>query len=81
MSVFKINTSHHSCGDSSCDECIYGYPRKCRCGGYVHAEHVGSEKGGSSFKYLCDKCYDRFLKQPSHDFRRKPKRPHERKKS
>ncbi len=77
MSNLQINTTYHNCGDSRCEECIYGYPRKCRCGGFVHAEHVISDasKGGSGFKYLCDKCHDRFLKQPiTNDIRRDNRR-------
>ena len=84
MSSLQIHTTQHTCGESQCDECIYGYPRKCGCGGLVHAEHVVVDvsKGGSGFKYLCDNCRDRFLKQPvSHDNKRPFKKKKERKKS
>jgi hypothetical protein len=83
MSKLQINATYHICGDARCEECLFGYPRKCRCGGLVHAEHVVSDvaKGGSGFKYLCDKCHDKFLKQPyQQDLRRKPRNKNERKK-
>lgn len=62
---FQVITCHHTRNQSVCEECIYGYPRKCKCGGYVHAEHMASESAKQSnlFKYLCDKCGDNFLKQ------------------
>ena len=60
MSNFiSINNSKHQIGQSSCDECLNGYPRKCRCGGMIHAEYGGQN---SPSKYICDKCGDRFVK-------------------
>lgn len=70
MSNFlQINNSKHQISSSHCDECLNGYPRKCRCGGYVHAEHMGQHMQS---KYLCDKCGDKFLKNNHVPKTRKP---------
>lgn len=59
MNFLNINNSKHQRGHSSCDECLNGYPRRCCCGGYIHAEHIGQNLPS---KYLCDKCGDKFVK-------------------
>jgi len=41
MSFINIGSSKHQVGQSSCDECLNGYPRKCCCGGMIHAEFDG----------------------------------------
>jgi hypothetical protein len=59
MNFLSINNSKHQRGQSFCDECLNGYPRRCRCSGYIHAEHIGQNLPS---KYLCDKCGDKFVK-------------------
>lgn len=34
----------HFAEGMSCQQCWYGYPKPCSCGGLVHAEYVGSSK-------------------------------------
>ena len=52
---------HHESGDHTfCPGCWSGYPKKCECGGVVHAE-FGDEDQDSDYwlSYACDKCgYD-----------------------
>ena len=69
MSFLSIGNSNHQIGQPSCDECLSGYPRKCRCGGMIHAE-FGVQNSPS--KYLCDKCGDRFIKNTYAPKNRKP---------
>lgn len=69
MSFLNIGSSKHQIGQSSCDECLSGYPRKCRCGGMIHAEFGGQN---SPSKYLCDKCGDRFIRNTYVPKNRKP---------
>lgn len=69
MSFLSIGNSKHQIGQPSCDECLSGYPRKCRCGGMIHAE-FGVQNSPS--KYLCDKCGDRFIKNTHAPKNRKP---------
>jgi len=69
MSFLGIGNSKHQIGQPSCDECLSGYPRKCRCGGMIHAE-FGVQNSPS--KYLCDKCGDRFIKNTYAPKNRKP---------
>jgi|LakMenE18May11ns_1017448.scaffolds.fasta_scaffold9955817_4 hypothetical protein len=60
MNFVCIGNAKHQIGQSSCDECLSGYPRKCHCGGMIHAE-FGSQNLPS--KYICDKCGDKFMRQ------------------
>lgn len=59
MNFINIGNSKHQVGEFSCDECLSGYPRKCQCGGMIHAE-FGVQNSPS--KYLCDNCGDKFVK-------------------
>ena len=50
----------HVENDEHCDGCWSGYPRKCECGGLIHAE-FGDENYDMDYYliYYCDKCgYD-----------------------
>jgi hypothetical protein len=73
MSFLNIGSSKHQIGHSSCDECLSGYPRKCRCGGMIHAEFGGQNMPS---KYLCDKCNDKFVKNsyPNKNYKTLPKK-------
>lgn len=60
------NLGHHPGGDR-CLRCEPGYPRPCKCGGFVHKTPVGSLEqravsrvllGGNVCDLSCDRCGD-----------------------
>lgn len=55
--TIKIDESEHIIGDCDCDFCWTGYPKKCECGGLIHAEFIDEGCNGDvSIAYQCDKC-------------------------
>lgn len=70
MNFVCIGNAKHQVGQSSCDECLSGYPRKCHCGGMIHAE-FGSQNLPS--KYICDKCGDKFIRQLNTNYNKNKK--------
>lgn len=48
--------SGHEADDLDCKRCLPDYPRRCACGGLVHAQ--ASVAGGEGFHlvYCCDRC-------------------------
>lgn len=51
-----FDLSHHDLDHSNCSCCLHGYPRKCSCGGLIHAESEYDESSGLSIVFKCDKC-------------------------
>ncbi|MCX7709115.1 MAG: hypothetical protein N2484_04630 [Clostridia bacterium] len=51
-----IHLSHHDVDQANCHGCLHGFPRKCSCGGHIHAETRMNEESGVSIEYKCDKC-------------------------
>ena len=51
---FVTRMGVHEWGNPGCDDCPQGYPRRCECGGLIHAE---VESDGFTLK--CDGCFER----------------------
>jgi len=50
-------TEPHGVGDPKCTECWMHYPKKCECGGLVHASFGDEDADGDYWLYRkCDKC-------------------------
>ena len=51
----------HNIGDANCPNCWPNYPRRCVCGGLIHA-HFGDENyDGDYWLFVrCDKCGDEY---------------------
>lgn len=59
--AFILNKSEHTVGDHRCCECWRGYPVKCLCGGFIHAQFVKEEWDNNLIlTYGCDVCGDKF---------------------
>lgn len=59
--AFFVNKSEHVAGDRRCVECYAGYPAKCVCGGFIHAQFVKEDwEGFKDIAFLCDRCGDKF---------------------
>ena len=55
--TFKIDGDDHRIGDDGCQECWCGYPKKCVCGGLVHAAFGDENSDGDYWLYKkCDQC-------------------------
>jgi hypothetical protein len=52
----KIDVIHHNSRHNECCTCMAGYPKKCNCGGLIHAETTESENFGSLIVFRCDTC-------------------------
>ena len=48
--------SQHDIGSGKCDGCWPGYPRRCECGGMIHAEFGDEMEDGYYLNFYCDKC-------------------------
>ena len=51
-------------GEEDCEACWSGYPKRCECGGLVHAE-FGDENYGGDYWLLrkCDSCGDDYCEK------------------
>jgi hypothetical protein len=59
--AFYLNKAEHTAGDHRCVECYRGYPAKCRCGGFIHAQFVKeSWDHVTDLAFACDVCGDKF---------------------
>lgn len=59
--AFILNKSEHTVGDRRCVECWKGFPMKCICGGFVHAQFIKeSWQNVVELAYLCDRCGEKF---------------------
>jgi hypothetical protein len=59
--AFLLNKAEHTVGDHRCVECYKGYPAKCTCGGYVHAQFVKeSWENEVELSFACDRCGPNF---------------------
>ncbi|MCX8128836.1 MAG: hypothetical protein N3I35_01905 [Clostridia bacterium] len=56
MNNTTIDLSHHNSRHTECCTCMKGYPKKCSCGGLIHAESTDSESFGLLVVYRCDSC-------------------------
>lgn len=69
--AFILNKTEHTCGDKRCVECYRGFPAKCLCGGFIHAQFIKeSWEGEPDLAYSCDICGENF-KFPGQRPRRK----------
>jgi hypothetical protein len=62
--AFFVDNCRHDKGLLRCEECLGGYPKRCRCGGLIHANHGLSDWNGAPVvNILCEGCGTRFRKQ------------------
>lgn len=58
---FLLNKSEHTVGDHRCLECYRGYPAKCLCGGFIHAQFLKEDwQSNSQLSVACDVCGDKY---------------------
>lgn len=70
MKLFIVGNNEHQPEDRRCLECYRGYPMKCLCGGFIHAQFMKETwDNQTQLTYSCDKCGPDF-KFPEHG--RKP---------
>jgi hypothetical protein len=51
----------HLIGNIECDACWPDYPKKCRCGGFIHASFGDEDADCNYWLYeKCDNCGDDF---------------------
>jgi len=56
-----MNLPNHQIGDRRCEECYRGYPMKCLCGGFIHAQFVRETWDNQiQLKFSCDVCGDAY---------------------
>src|SRR5262252_5591679 len=56
-----VGKAEHQVGDRRCGECWLGYPKKCQCGGFIHAEFVKeSWDRVVTLTFRCDQCADKY---------------------
>lgn len=59
--AFLLNKAEHTVGDHRCVECWKGFPVKCVCGGFIHAQFVKeSWQNVIDLAYACDICGDKY---------------------
>lgn len=58
--IFKINEFVHAEGDRRCLECWAGYPKKCQCGGLIHAQFIKERWEELNVQCACDACGPEF---------------------
>jgi hypothetical protein len=57
MATFKIDGVDHEIGDKECSDCWSGYPKPCKCGGFIHAKFGDENYDGDYWLYYsCDVC-------------------------
>lgn len=60
----EIDGNRHKIGESECPQCWSGYPKKCTCGGLVHAEFGDENWEGDYWIYKeCDKCGKNYMEE------------------
>jgi len=53
----EINGIKHALGYSDkCNDCWYGFPVKCKCGGHIHSQLIERSDHGLHTKKRCDNC-------------------------
>jgi hypothetical protein len=76
--IFFLGGDKHEKGKKNCLECVSGYPKKCRCGGLIHANHRFLEgMDMPKVDILCEGCGNKFRKKITKEDLppTKPKRP------
>jgi len=59
--MFIVGKSEHTKDNFRCEECMRGFPAKCACGGFIHAEFEKETWDNHKvIDYKCDKCADKF---------------------
>jgi len=59
--MFIVGKSEHTKDNFRCEECMRGFPAKCVCGGFIHAEFAKETWDNHTIiDYKCDKCADKF---------------------
>lgn len=72
--AFLINNTEHTVGNHRCEECFRGYPAKCSCGGFIHAQFIKETwQGEMQLSFLCDLCGEN-LKFPGQTAAKRPHR-------
>jgi len=55
--IMMLDCDRHLIGDKECKECWSGYPKKCECGGLIHASFGDEDCDENYWLYTkCDKC-------------------------
>ncbi len=58
MKEIEIDGIKHEVGNKECSKCWSGFPKKCKCGGLIHAEFGDESYDGYWLYKKCDKCND-----------------------
>ena len=59
--AFILNKTEHTAGDHRCVECWGGFPVKCVCGGFIHAQFVKETwQKVIDLAYSCDSCGEKY---------------------
>jgi len=54
----------HEIGNRNCPECWDGYPKKCLCGGLIHAQFGDEDSDCNYWLYQdCDKCGSDYVEE------------------
>jgi len=57
----KLDVYEHIIGDERCQECWRDYPKKCKCGGLIHASFGDEDEDCEYWLYeMCDKCGENY---------------------
>jgi hypothetical protein len=56
VEYISLDLIDHQVGNKDCPECWSNYPKKCSCGGMVHASFCDESLHDYWLAYLCDKC-------------------------
>jgi len=59
--MFILGNTEHTKNDYRCTECWRGYPMRCVCQGYIHAQFVREAWNGEiELKIACDSCGENY---------------------
>ena len=60
-----LKDTAHIAGDGQCPTCVLDYPRRCKCGGWIHGSEIEESwdhKSGKEYLWVlfqkCDRCGD-----------------------